>query len=112
MNSAKSQYNYSEMKLLGHRVSANGIQPHDDAVRLPATDDSEGFTLVLGNGAQYLMRRLQAIILTNKKNDHTPLKWREEAARAFDAMLLAHPDERAELILNASDKAIGEGECT
>jgi cleavage and polyadenylation specificity factor subunit 1 len=130
INVAKCQYNCSEVTFLGHTVNAQGILPDPERVEpvmnFPQPNTVKELRRFLGmvnfyrraihHAAEY-QRRLQNWILSNKKNDNTPLKWTEDAEGAFQqfktalgrAALLHHPAEDIPLVLNtdASDSAIG-----
>ncbi len=127
---AKCKYGKKEIQFLGYKVNNQGIAPPVDWLqairdyRLP--EDVAGLRRFLGfinfyhrlvPKAAEIQLRLQTMITSNKKFDHAPIKWIEDAKSAFEeykealskAALLMHPDPEAEIVLcsDASDTAIG-----
>lgn len=130
INLAKCNFCQPSVKFLGHSVNQHGIQPLKEKVEIirdfkkPSTaNDLRRFIAMcnfyrrfMPHAAQH-QTAIQALIIGNKKNDKTVLKWTPEAESAFqqckndliNATCLAHPAPEAELILatDASDTAVG-----
>lgn len=130
INMAKCHFGKSEIKFLGHLVSKNGIQPLPEKVsaivdyQLPTSAKQLKRFLALINfyrrfipNAVNRQSVLQSLIIGNKKNDTTPIKWTDETIIIFneckkdlaDFTVLAHPSPHAQLSLSvdASDTAVG-----
>lgn len=130
VNLKKSEFGLDNIDFLGHHITKDGIAPSRAKVlaitEYPAPATVSEMRRYLGmlnfyrrfiphSAAQ--QSRLQSLIITNKKNDKTPIIWTPETTRAFqdtkdsisNTALLAHPSPNAELSLttDASDYAIG-----
>lgn len=130
INSEKCIFGVSEIKFLGHLVSAEGIRPLPEKVQaiinFPKPNlarELRRFLAMLNFYRRFIPKAVerqkvvQELIQGNVKNDNRVLVWTEESAQAFEdckkqlanAALLAHPKLDAELALftDASDFAVG-----
>lgn len=130
INPAKCEFGISEVKFLGHLITADGIKPLPNKVeaimrfqqptiaqqlkKFLATVNF--YRKFLPNAVEY-QRVLTEMIPGNKKNDKTPLIWNDEREKAFQkckseiasAAMLAHPrmDVEFSLHVDASNYAVG-----
>lgn len=130
VNTEKCVFGKTEIKFLGHIVTADGIKPTQEKVDAIKTfpqptvaKQLKRFIAMINFYRRFLphavepQQKLQALIVGNKRNDNTPIVWTNEALEAFtkckqqlaDATLLAHPKPGAELTLfvDASNDAVG-----
>lgn len=130
INTSKCIFGVPEISFLGHLVSQNGTQPLPDKVA-PIVDypqpktikELQRFLGFLNFFRRFLPNIAQNQTVLNdylkgaKKNDKTKIVWSDKAEEEFqtckkliaNAVLLAHPNPDAKLILHvdASDIAIG-----
>lgn len=130
INLNKCAFGKSEVTFLGYVFDKDGIRPSNDKVaeirdfpRPTTTKQLRQFIQSINfyrrclPSAVKVQSVLQALIIGNKKNDNTPVKWTEEAEIAFGkckedlarAVLLYHPRQDVELCIyvDASDQGIG-----
>lgn len=130
INASKCQWGKSEVKFLGHLVTPLGIKPLPERVeiiknyKLPTTAKQlKKFLGMINFYRRFIPHAvvnqmvLQNLVIGNKRNDKTEIKWTNEAENAFqgckkdlaEAVLLAHPKPNTQLALyvDASDIAVG-----
>ena len=129
INKDKCVFGCSEVTFLGHTVSARGIVPLESKVKvirsMPLPDTKAALQRFLGciNFYHRFMPRIASTLaplhaLTSSVNSQKAvLSWSSDQLSAFeqakcqlaDAVLLVHPDPKAELYLttDASDVAVG-----
>lgn len=130
VNVSKCDFGKSETKFLGHQVTAAGLLPLPDKIKvirdfpLPTiVSQLKSFLAMLNFYRKFLpnaietQAKLLEMIPGNKKNDKTKLTWEDETRNAFEkckldlsnAALLAHPSKTAELSLYVDASNIAAG---
>lgn len=130
INAAKSAFGKSSIEFLGHRITPDGMQPLPNKVdaiknfQIPETAKSlKRFLAMINFYRRFIPHAvenqmiLQKLIIGNKKNDNTKIKWTNVERTAFEnckqdlsnSSLLAYPSSDAKLALcvDASDIAVG-----
>lgn len=130
INVAKCNFGQSEIKFLGHMVTADGIAPLPEKVQAikdfpqsKTASQMKRFLAMLNFYRRFIPNAIQSQIpllrhiAGNKKNDQTIIRWSAEDLTSFEkckqelvnATILAHPSKNAKLILStdASDVAVG-----
>lgn len=130
INIDKCEFGKTEITFLGYVFDKNGVRPSTEKVteiknfQKPTTTkqlrqfiQSVNFYRRCLPIAVEVQAIMQSLIIGNKKNDNTPVKWTKEAEVAFEkckddlarAVLLYHPRQDAKLCVyvDASDVGIG-----
>lgn len=130
INLNKCEFGVSEILFLGHIFNKDGVKPSTEKVTELLNFPKPSTTMQLRQFIQSMnfYRRcipnavknqsvLQSLIIGNKKNDKTPVKWNSDADSAFEkckkdlasATLLFHPRQDVDLSIcvDASDYGIG-----
>lgn len=130
INVSKCEFGKSEIKFLGHQVTAAGLLPLPDKIKairdfpIPTiVSQLKSFLAMLNFYRKFLPNAIETqaklldMIPGNKKNDKTKLNWEDETRNAFEkckldlsnAALLAHPSKTAELSLYVDASNIAAG---
>lgn len=130
INITKCEFGKSHIQFLGHRVSAKGIEPLPDKVKVikeyqrPTTvSELKTFLAMVNFYRRFLPHAIQSqlpllpFLKGNKKRDKTVIEWTNDTNSAFESCknqlanstLLNHPKHGASLSLSidASDSAAG-----
>lgn len=130
INISKSEFGKNELEFLGYQVSAEGIKPLSNKVKViaefPKPRNVQELRRFLGminfyrshlpNATTYL-EKLNKYLHNSKKNDKTEIKWCDESNNAFEeckrqlanAAMLSHPlpDSPLVLMTDASNSSVG-----
>lgn len=130
VNLAKCELGKSEVKFLGHAISACGIKPPEEKIkpilefpRPQRAMELRRFLAMLNFYRRFVPKAIEPQIVLleyikgNKKKDRRKIKWTSQAIEAFkeckqklaEATLLSHPvhDAHLAIMVDASDFAIG-----
>lgn len=130
INTSKCEFGKTELKFLGYNVTCDGIQPDEEKVKAimeykqPETIEELRRFLGLINfyrsnipKAAESQSILDKYLHNSKRNDKTKVAWTQDSIDAYnkckqliqDAVMLAHPDSSAPLVLitDASNTCVG-----